>query len=532
MENDSLIQLIKGMSLGEKIHFKRSLHIKKIIAEKQPAYLKLFNAIDKASDTDKASIHKKLIATEFNANYNETKRYLFEVLIDFLEKRGEENNVQQQLSILINKAELLGSRNCIEECNYFLQKAKSIAIMHELHLHLIRILVIEKTFLIRSNTNSNIIEAYDTIYKQIKEERKKYESYMQYQEYCDKIGILMSVDTSTRDEQIANNLQVLYAHFSSLNVYDTVKIKILKEKFLYSYNYLLANYEVAYTHLLCIEELFQKTPPFMKSEKILYHTNLRQQFILTFQLKKYHASFTIFQKILPLLDEMSNFDKDRYVMMTHVSRMIIHLKKGEIEKLNDSIREAVEKFELKDNEILNKGSVNHLILYYFLSHICMFSGHIKLARHFCNLVDAMKKTKNTVREDVFYSARLLSLLIVYEQKDIFYFENRIKINQQIFRRHDKIYELEEIVFSHLRKLLKIWGDKEEEIAIWKMMLARIEEKFSAAFLENILKFDLILWIKSKIEDRPVIHLLKEQAQKEHPEIFELNMDGLNTVKNL
>jgi hypothetical protein len=118
------------------------------------------------------------------------------------------------------------------------------------------------------------------------------------------------------------------------------------------------------------------------------------------------------------------------------------------------------------------------------------------------------------------------LFIVYELKDIFYFENVLLNSHQIFRRGDKIYELENFVFLNLRKLLRIWGQREKEIEIWKNLLNQIEGKYNKEFLENILKYDITIWIRSKIENRPVINLLNEQAIKEYPEIFNIKIENI------
>ena len=127
-QHDSLFTLIKSLSKGEKRHFKSHSTVPGV---KEPAYVTLFNLLDKAGDYDKPSMMKKLGGSWNDKSFSDLKTYLFDALLENLHLFRASTYPAQQSQGLLNGATVLYRKGLYPESQKLLNKARRIAIRIE-----------------------------------------------------------------------------------------------------------------------------------------------------------------------------------------------------------------------------------------------------------------------------------------------------------------------------------------------------------------------------------------------------------------
>ncbi len=93
--NDSLFNLIRSLTQSEKRYFKRFAMIQ--VSEKKPSFLVLFEIVEKAIENDENKIKAQFLKKADSKNFNETKYYLYNLILKALHNFNYDSDVSYNL---------------------------------------------------------------------------------------------------------------------------------------------------------------------------------------------------------------------------------------------------------------------------------------------------------------------------------------------------------------------------------------------------------------------------------------------------
>lgn len=126
--------------------------------------------------------------------------------------------------------------------------------------------------------------------------------------------------------------------------------------------------------------------------------------------------------------------------------------------------------------------------------------------------------KLDTRLDIQHFSRILYLIIHYEISEPQVVQYIYGNTYRYLYRNERINKFEKVIFGYVRKLNKLLSKKEMR-AVFQELLDELEtiktEKPNTIGLE-----ELICWIASKTEDRPMIDILRDRIEAEHKALEE------------
>lgn len=132
--SDDLFRLVKSLTKSERRHFTLSCNL----YDKEKLYMKLFSLIDEQKEYDEQSIRLNFPTNQFSV----AKTRLFQLITESLTNFQSEGNVDRNIRLLLEQAEVLQHRNFDEAANKLFEKARNKAIKtgrYELALEAIRL---------------------------------------------------------------------------------------------------------------------------------------------------------------------------------------------------------------------------------------------------------------------------------------------------------------------------------------------------------------------------------------------------------
>jgi hypothetical protein len=156
---------------------------------------------------------------------------------------------------------------------------------------------------------------------------------------------------------------------------------------------------------------------------------------------------------------------------------------------------------------------NHriLVFYYKLASLYFGSGDFRSALRYVNYVLNYKDI--SLRGDIHSFARLLNLVTHFELGNDELVEYQVRSTYRFLSKMENLQEVQRYILDFLRGLRQVRaGQLKDEFVRLKDKLVGLE---SNPFEKRaFLYLDIISWLESKIEDRPVQEVIREKAIKE------------------
>ncbi len=513
MATDSLFRIIKALSTGEKIHFKRSINKK--TGDKTPAYLVLFDIIDGMEVYDKAIIKKKLITKKIKVNYNETKSYLENLLIEFIESYNAENGWFLKVTRLIRISLIMKDKGLYEEAWTYLNKAKEIAETYQVP-QILLIIQHQEIGLIWDGQEKDRFMLIEKKQAEKNDTINTIQITNQYLDINNLILLLFDEEASSRDKEILSQADNLYKRINDIPETTLVFSRFIKHYSIVLLSNLTHNYKELKNHSKYAIDLCRQNPEMIKRLNTGYSDMLEMYLISLHFFHEYSNYNTILKWHTEFLQHMQEFKKLYPTLFTEIVLLDILITKGEIELAFKTIQKT------HRLAFTPHSNVNILVRQYKLilqhAYVWFLYGNYNEANKCIQDILNKFNTATKTNMSIYYSAKMMRLLITYERKDYALLNDLIQSTQKYFLRHQKLYELEVILFNLFRNLLK----NEANALIWEDAKKKIE-LYDSYFLHEYFGFDILAWLESKIQKRSIADLLKEKAKQCYPEIFEVKL---------
>jgi hypothetical protein len=501
--SDHLFKLIKSLSKSEKGYFKKyaNFHVR----NEQNNYTKIFDAIDLQKEYDEKKIIKKFKNERFINQFAVAKNYLYEMILESLE--AYHKNSTTEIRSILNRIEILVDKGLYSQAKKLLKKAKEMAIVHEKLTYIPEINLMEQSIyrmhydvgVLRDNSD-NLIEEIEVCAMKIKN-MAEYES-LKNRLYVQRIemGVLrnekeiQSYDWLLRSPLLKNDKQAL-----------SINAKILYYELFASYYNYTEDSEKCYEFSSRLIRLIEENKKVIETNVNFPTQFLYRHSIQCYNMGKYHEALEYISK-MEVLKVKSDVQRLNNLLKAYNTKLNVYFRMGNMKKCMQLIPEIELLLEKnKDADKLLKE-----IIYWQITSLLMISEQYKLALKW--LVKANIAEDSNLRQDLECIGRIMEIVLHYELGKSDVMEYRIKSTYRFLASKQKMYQLEKIILTSIRKLINV-NSKEESIQFFRQLKSSLEpivkDPLESRFL---VYFDIMSWLESKIEKKKFEEVVKSKLK--------------------
>jgi len=217
-----------------------------------------------------------------------------------------------------------------------------------------------------------------------------------------------------------------------------------------------------------------------------------------------HLEELIHDKTIPFNDNNMML----YYMFFYTHSINYHFLEGTFTEGLDLV-ERINKF-IND---FSRNLDNHriLVFYYKLASLYFGSGDFKSALRYVNYV--LNYRDISLRGDIHSFARLLNLVTHFELGNDELVEYQVKSTFRFLSKMENLQEVQRCILDFLRRLslIQVEDLKSEFTRLHDKLVSLESNPFEK---RSFLYLDIISWLESKIQERPVQDIIREKAIKE------------------
>ncbi len=509
-QTDHLIELITSLTKAEKRHFR--LFVTRNQASDELLFLQLFDMIDKHRDYDEALILKKIPQIK-KRQLSNLKAHLYKQLLLSLRLLSRNYNIDIEIRERIDYSKVLYNKGLYRQSLEMLDKAKGQAIKYKQNTLTLEIVefekLIESQYITRSiNTRAEeLTNEADQIAKRAIRTQKLSNLALQLYGLYLKIGFV-------RNEK--DHFFVKEFFQSSLPKYNVADLGFYERLYLFQsyvwYNHTTQEFLHCYKYAQKWVDLFREEPAMKQVDPAIYIKGLHNLLSSLFYLSHY----TRFVEVLTELENFKLSDKNRRI---HNLESILHLFKY-VHKINlhyiegtfdEGIQLVPELVDIIDSKKYHWDNHRIMVFHYRIACLYFSSGDNDTAIHYLNLI--LNAPNPQIREDIQCFARFLNLMAHYELGHTQLLEYLVKSVYRFLAKMQELHQAQKEILQFLRRLHRIQrknGLKKEFIKL-KSNLEKIQN--DPYERRPFLYLDIISWLESKIENKPVKTVIREKFLK-------------------
>ncbi|MFD1314458.1 hypothetical protein [Namhaeicola litoreus] len=505
-KNDALFRLVKTLSKSEKRQFK--LYAGRLGVNAEKNFMALFDVLDKLEEFDEQIILSKTKIKK--QQLSNAKAHLYKQILISLRLNPSQQNVKVQIREQLDFATILFNKGLHRQSLKILEKAKANALQNFENNLAYEIVELEKVIESQYITRSLDSRADDLIQESMK---------------LSKSSVLLSKLSNLSLQLYSYMLKKGYA--KSKEDYATIKdffesripeynLKEMgfKEKlFLYKaflwYSFITQDFLSCYKYSQKWVSLFDENPEMKKVNPVFYLKGvnyLLESLFIIQRIKKFRSVLISFKKemdqeLFTLNDNTSSLASLTY----YQNRINLFFLEGEFTKGTEIIPEI-----LKEISLYKKNFDEHHVMIFYYKIASMYFGAEKFDECIFYLNKIIRNKDLTMREDLLCFSRMLSLIAHYEAGYDQNLEEEIKSTFKFLLKMNELYGVQRKVISFLRSLSDIYPHE------LKSSFVKLYEELKA--FENhpyekraFMYLDLISWLESKIQGKPVEEVIRQKA---------------------
>lgn len=509
MENNltfHLITTINALTKAEKKRFQ--LYLNKNSDKENLKFVMLFRFIEKYGSFEQRKFLKKH-PTIKNSQLSNLKRQLFNKILTTLRQSEAETDNDLKIRELLDQAQALFNKGLYTQSLWVLDTAKSKAKQWQREILLLEVLHLEKIIELHFVTGrpSNVASQLTQQAAQMVVEIEKLNSLSGlaltlYGLYQEKGYIKNNEEYLHIKELFYNNLpQYIYPNLS-------VNQKVYYHQAFFWYNYIVQNFTMCYKHANSWVNIIEKNNLQLKLPaqylrginsllSSLFRLNYTKKFV---EIRKKFYDFKNLNKI--------KLNKNLQIMLlkyhfTHT--MNLHFMEGTFEQGVNYVPRVLAVLEENFN-FFEKRFIN--ALYYKIASIYFGAQDFKGAALYLNKI--LYEQFSNLRQDLNAFSRILLMVCYFEMKDEFNLANSIRSTYHYLGRTKDLNLFQKEIFKFLRKTYRMnrTETQAEFKTLYNKMLWVAEQPYQQ---RPFYYFDIISWLESKFEKRPIAEIIKERG---------------------
>lgn len=509
---DPLFVLIKSLNKAEKRHFQ--LHAGKTKSKEEVLFVQLFQALDKMKQYDEEQLFRKVPAIK-KQQLSNLKAHLYKHLLTSLRLLHKQKDPVLELREQLDYARVLYNKGLYAQSLKLLTRIKAQAKEWQEPVLCHEIIEFEKLIELRHITRSleNRAEVLST-------ESKRYSQQLSTMSSLSSLslrlyGLYLKVGHA-RDEK---DYLMLKSFFEN-NLPDITheKLGIYERLHLYQaycwYYYILQDFALFYRYTQKWVDLFDEFPLLRDTDPELYIKAVHNLLTAHFYTMN-HASFLT---VLKGLEKFVTRHNDQFNENTRLSAFVYLFTA----KINKHFLEGTFKEGLKLVPELNAGIEAHrlkidthrvMVFYYKIACLYFGSGDNHHAIDYLNKIIQLRI--GNLRADIQCFARILHLIAHYELENYSLVEYLVKSVYHFLAKHKDLGLVIEAIMEFLRK--NLYTHPKELRPAFKHLKERLETLSRNPYEKrSFLYLDIISWLESKTEGRPVQAIVQQKFRNKVP----------------
>ncbi len=503
---DALFILVKSLSKSEKRQFK--LYVGRLGVNTDAKFLALFNLLDKIKKYDEKTILDSGIVKK--AQLSNLKAHLYKQILVSLRLNPVNQNIRVQIREQLDFATILYQKGLYKQSLKILDKAKGTAIANQEKNIAYEIVELEKIIETQYITRS-IPDRADELAIQAKELSASNVmtsklSNLSLQLY----GIMLKVGYVQNDSDSKRVREYFERH---LPKYELKNLGFREKLWLYKahlwYSFLLQDFLSSYKYAskwVALfyeqkEQIYQNPVFFLKGNHYLLESLFLLQYSSQFRQTLEDLEAIVATKEFPKNDNLNSL----VFLYLNANKLNLHFMEGTFSKglyLVRIIEYGIEKHR-------DRIDAHHImVLYYKIACLYFGNGDNK------NCILYLKKIINNknlkMREDLMCFARVLSLVAHYEAGMDYHLEVQLKSTYKFLLKMNDLHAVQKEMIKFLRNLGNIYPNQLR--AEFEKLYAELKKYEDHPYEKRaFLYLDIISWLESHLENKPVAQIIKEKA---------------------
>lgn len=500
-----MFTLVKSLSKSEKRYFRLS---QSSAGDKK--FLRLFELIESQKEFDEEAI--LLTEPDFDpGQFSNLKAHLYAKILKSLRDFSLKSVPSIEIRELIDEAQILFNKSLYQQCAKRLKKADKLANETDnLELQLV-ILKWQKQVLNHTLDREN--QHYvDEVVNKVREVSERINNINTFSNLQAKLQALYRKTGYIKNEKEFRQIESIFT--SNLPLVTEGKLSVTERINLYhlyiGYYFFIQNFEQGMRYA-------EKWVAIFKNKKVLqrvglesYITALNYLLIAQNKLQLYHE-FQETKKELRTLNKLHPSMYNENIRLKMLKYTFVHefnslFLSGEFDRGVELIERLSSGLEGFINQL---DAHSRVILFYKTA--CLYFGNSDFSKSVFWLNKVLTSKEVDLREDINGFARILNLICQYELGDTDLVQYSIRSTYRYLLKRDDLLEYQRLVLNFLRGLQPTLTE-EEVIERFKGLKERMLEIQDDPYERGFVYFDMVSWLESKIEGRPIMEVIKEKAQ--------------------
>ncbi len=504
---DNLFVLIKSLSKSEKRQFK--LYVNRLGVNADAKFLALFNLLDKMSEYDEEVVLKSRIVKK--QQLSNLKAHLYRQILVSLRLNPVNQNTRIQLREQLDFATILYSKGLYKQSLKILEKAKAFALASEEKDSAYEIVEMEKLIESQYITRSlggkveELMAQAELLSRQNRIVSKL--SNLSLQLY----GMMLKSGYAKSDEEVSAITAYITAQMPA---YDLDEMGFREKLWLYKtyvwHSFLVQDFLACYKYATKWVDLFYENKRMMYLNPVWFLKG-NQYLLECLYLIKYKTNFKEVLQRLERTLALKEFPKNDNVrsvafLCLYNNKFNLHFLEGAFAEGLYLVKETLDK--LKEHE--ERIDEHHVMVFYY-KIACLYFGAGDNRMCIQYLKKIIENKNLTMREDLMCFARVLSLVAHYEAGMDYHLEVQLKSTYKFLIKMNDLHEVQREMIKFLRNLGNIYPHELKDA--FKKLHARLQAYENHPYeRRSFLYLDIISWLESKIENRPVAAIIQEKAK--------------------
>jgi len=506
ISNEPLFELIKSLTKSEKRNFK--LYAKRIALNEESKFVRLFDIIDQLEEYNEDKILQKEPSIK-SSQLSNLKAHLYKQILTSLRLNHIQQNVDIQIRESIDYARILYNKGLYRQSLKVLDRIKHKAIEEKQDLLHLEIVEFEKMIEVQYITRS-----IETRSEELTNESKKVNSIVSRTQELSNLslslyGLYLKVGFVRNEkdyEFIRNYYQSNLPNYKLEELSFFEKLYLLQSKIWY-YN-MIQNFPNCYRNAQYWVDLFHQQPQMIEKQMDLYIKGLHNLQLALFNTRSHEKHQEVVQKLVDLKN-----DKSREYTENNRILLFLYSYLGIINRhfLMGTFSEGLPMVPVFEKELESFGGKldDHWVLLYYYKVACLYFGSGDNKNTIIYLNKIINRRDLNLREDLHCFARILSLIAHYELEHTDVLDYQIKSVYRFLAKMDNLQKMQLEIFKFLKKLPKVVPSEiKQEFTKLKDRLIEISKDPYES--RPFLYLDIISWLESKIEGRPVQEIIRSK----------------------
>ena len=506
-QKEPLFALVKSLSKSEKRQFK--LFVGRLEGNSDSKFLALFNYLDKSEHYDEKIILKKGIVSK--QQLSNLKANLYKQILKSLRLNPSHQSVRVKLREQLDYATILYNKGLYKQSLKLLDKAKLLAVENEEKNIAYEIVELEKVIETQYITRS-IANRADELAIEAKELSKQNViasklSNLSLQLY----GVLLKVGYVKNESDFKSVTNYYNDRFPN---YDYKELGFREKLWLYKaklwYSFLIQDFLSCYKFSSKWVDLFHKNKLMIQVNPVFYikgiHYLLESLFYIKHE-RRFKEVLTTFESSIqnqhiPINDNTSSLS----FIYLYSNKLNIHFLSGNFHEGIPLVKTIEEKLQHYSSRI-----DQHYIMLFYYKIACLYFG----CGDNLSCIDYLEKIIKTKtlkgREDLMCFSRILSLVAHYEAGLDENLELQLKDTYRFLIKMNELHDVQKEMIKFLREVVDIFPHQIQKA--FKQLHSTLKQYENHPYEKRaFLYLDIISWLESKIQNKPVAQIIKEKAQ--------------------